>query len=251
MLPSHLFMWPNLMLYFGPLQHLETRSNGASVLMIGLYREFDLRVDGGEPQACRCAVVPAGVPHEVDVHGGVLAKLFVERDSDEYGRFQQRFPLAPGQRAVRVQDAALVEEFMRLYEEAPAKDDMLKALLALMPAPEAPGEDAAGRRLAPVFDLLRQQGDENHGRDRAAGVAHLSASRMMHLFRAETGMSYRGFRIWKRLILAAEHLQRTDCLTRSAVDAGFADASHFSNCYKRYIGASPSLVFRSLQRFER
>ena len=57
--------------------------------------------------------------------------------------------------------------------------------------------------------------------------------------------------IWKRLLLAAEHLQRTDCLTRAAVDAGFADASHFSNCYKRYIGASPAQVFRSLQRFER
>ncbi|WP_312761427.1 helix-turn-helix domain-containing protein [Stutzerimonas balearica] len=57
--------------------------------------------------------------------------------------------------------------------------------------------------------------------------------------------------MWKRLLLAAEHLQRTDCLTRAAVDAGFADASHFSNCYKRYIGATPAQVFRSLQRFER
>ena len=53
------------------------------------------------------------------------------------------------------------------------------------------------------------------------------------------------------MLLAAEHLQRTDCLTRAAVDAGFADASHFSNCYKRYIGATPAQVFRSLQRFER
>ncbi|MFX5839577.1 hypothetical protein ABTE60_19920, partial [Acinetobacter baumannii] len=88
------------------------------------------------------------------------------------------FPLAQGQRAVRVQDAALVEEFLRLYEEAPAKDDMLKALLALMPAPEAPVEDAAGRRLAPVVDLIRQQGDETHARDRAAGVLALLTDRL-------------------------------------------------------------------------
>lgn len=251
MLPSHLFMWPGLMLYFGPLQHLETRVNGASVLMIGLYRDFELRIDGGPPAVCRCAVVPAGVPHELDVHGGVLAKLFVERDSGEYARFRHRFPLQPGQRALRVLDSALVEAFKRLYEEDPVKDEVLAALLALMPAPKSPADDIACRRLAPVFDLIRLLGDENHGRDHAAGLAHLSPSHMMRLFRAETGMSYRGFRIWKRLILAAEHLQRSDCLTRSALDAGFTDASHFSNCYKRYIGASPSLVFRSLRRFER
>lgn len=248
MLPSHLLMWPDMLLYFGPLQHLDRRVNGASVLMVGLYRPFELRIEGARPLACHAAVVPAGVAHTVDAHGSVLAKLFVERDGGLHERFRQRFTWRPGQCALPLHDPALVETLTQLYEDAPDKDATRCALLALMPLAEA-GD--SGGRLAPVFELLRREGDVNHALAEAAALAHLSPSRMTHLFRAETGLSYRGFRIWKRLVLAAEHLQRTDCMTRAAVDAGFADASHFSHCYKRYIGASPALVFRSLQRFER
>lgn len=251
MLPAHLLMWQNLILYFGPLQHLESRVNGAPVLLIGLYRNFDLRVAGGPSIACRCAIVSAGTPHEVDAHGAVLAKLFVERDSSEYWAFLQRFPLQHGRPAIRLDDPALIAFFTRLYEDAPDKDTLRRELAGLLPVDPAHVTQVVAPRLAPVFDLIRRQGDENHGQAYAAELASLSASRMLHLFKTETGMTYRGYRIWKRLILAAEHLQQSDCMTRSALDAGFSDASHFSHCYKRFIGVSPSLVFRNLQRFER
>ncbi|MEZ3135358.1 helix-turn-helix domain-containing protein [Stutzerimonas kunmingensis] len=247
MLPSHLLMWPDMLLYFGPLRHLDRRVNGAAVLMVGLYRPLVLQLTG-TALPCRAVVVPAGMAHAVDAQGGVLAKLFVERDSELYGRFVQRFTWRPGQCALPLHDPVLIDTLTALYEEAPSKEQTRQTLLALMPA--ADNATDAGR-LTPVFELLRQEGDVNHALAQAASLVHLSPSRMAHLFRAETGMSYRGFRIWKRLLLAAEYMQRTDCLTRAAVDAGFADASHFSNCYKRYIGASPAQVFRSLQRFER
>lgn len=250
MLPAHLLMWSNLILYFGPLRYLETRTNGAAVLMVGLYRPFLLRVDGGVPLSCRCAVVAAGVPHEVDVQGGVLGKLFIERDSEEYWRFVRFTDWRIGQRLACLDDPGLLRLFVQLYEEAPAKDEVLRRLLAWLPALPEALPSSVDARLRPVFSLIRRHGEENHGQARLTQLAHLSASRLQHLFRAETGMSYRGFRIWKRLILAASHLQRSDCLTRSALDAGFADASHFSHCYKRYLGASPAQVFRSLQRFE-
>lgn len=247
MLPSHLLMWPDMLLYFGPLRHLDRRVNGAAVLMVGLYRPLVLQL-AGTALPCQAVVVPAGVAHAVDAQGGVLAKLFVERDSELYGRFVQRFAWRPGQCALPLHDPVLIDTLTALYEEAPSKEQTRQTLLALMPAVD---DATAAGRLTPVFELLRQEGDVNHALAQAASLVHLSPSRMAHLFRAETGMSYRGFRIWKRLLLAAEHLQRTDCLTRAAVDAGFADASHFSNCYKRYIGATPAQVLRSLQRFER
>lgn len=241
-------MWPGRSLYFGPLQHLEPRLHGAPVLLVGLYRPFRIRINHGECISCRCAVVPAGVLHELELDGNVLAKLFVERDSPDFWAFRRRFPFPPNAFHA-FDDPKLVELFLGIYEESPPKETIHAHIETLMPL-DMEAYPLLHPRLISVLDSLRQEPEQNYSQFQMASKANLSTSRLLHLFKAEIGVPYRRYRIWKRLGIAIYTMSQTDCMMRSAMDAGFSDASHFSHCFRDFFGANPSYVFKRVSRFE-
>ncbi len=79
--------------------------------------------------------------------------------------------------------------------------------------------------------------------DSCAAEAGLSASRFLHLFKEQTGISFRSFRAWKR----ARHLLRfanQDLnLAHLAQDIGYPDSTHFSHSIRRFYGLKPRAIF--------
>lgn len=71
----------------------------------------------------------------------------------------------------------------------------------------------------------------------------LSESRFQHLFKEETGISYRRMQLWKRLLSSFDHLRTTKTLTELAHQSGFSDSSHYSKTFKESFGFSPSDAF--------
>jgi AraC-like DNA-binding protein len=245
---SQLFMAPGRVLYCGPIQYLEAHAYGANVLHVGIYRPFRIRLGMGEWRACRCAVVPAGLRHALDMAGGVHGKLFVERDSAYALAFRQRFPHGEAQ-AVLFEDEGAIQCFRWIHEADPPRAEVERRLDHLLELPGAAGlvRDA---RIQRVIDLILGEPDRNFSQQELARTVGLSPSRLLHLFRAETGLPYRRFRAWKRMLLAFEHLHASDNLTRAALDSGFADATHFSHRFRETFGINPAPVFRHIERFE-
>lgn len=77
----------------------------------------------------------------------------------------------------------------------------------------------------------------------AAAEAHISPSRLTHLFTGEVGIPFRRYGLWVRLRRAAEHVAGGTNLTRAAVAAGFSDSAHLSRAFKTNFGLSPSALF--------
>ena len=93
--------------------------------------------------------------------------------------------------------------------------------------------------------------DRNYSQEELGATLGLSPSRVLHLFSAEMGVPYRRFRMWKRLMLSFELLHAQDNMTVAAMEAGFADATHFSHSFRDTFGVNPAPVFRRIERFER
>jgi len=76
-----------------------------------------------------------------------------------------------------------------------------------------------------------------------ATQARLSTSRFLHLFKHETGISFRAFRAWKRarhlLHFANQHVN----LAHLAQDIGYPDSTHFSHSIRRFYGLKPRAIF--------
>lgn len=73
-------------------------------------------------------------------------------------------------------------------------------------------------------------------------ITDLSASRFTHLFKDQTGMSFRSYLLWLKLRAAIELLSKKHNLTYAAHEAGFTDSAHFSRIFSRTFGFAPSFL---------
>jgi AraC family transcriptional regulator len=72
----------------------------------------------------------------------------------------------------------------------------------------------------------------------AAAVAGLSPDRLRHIFVRHTGLPFRTYVLWLRLLKAVEAFSRGDSLTNAAHAAGFADSAHLSRTFRRTFGVA-------------
>lgn len=247
---AQMFLWPGKMLYLGCCNSTEARLHGGAALLVGVYRPMRISLADGVWQSCRCAVIPAGVRYKLDLAGGILGKLFIERDSAYSSCFQQRFPtLFPGN-AFMFQDLEVLETMQWIYETHAGKETVEQRINQLLGYEENQTGLALDQRVMAALELMRQEPEYNYPQEYIAAAVDLSPSRFLHLFREQTGVPYRRFRLWKRLVSAMEIIRSKDSFTYAAHDAGFSDAAHFSRSFRDTFGINPAPVFRGLRRFD-
>src|SRR5665811_1790490 len=78
--------------------------------------------------------------------------------------------------------------------------------------------------------------------DCAASVS-LSPSRFLHLFKEQTGVSFRAFRAWKRARHLLHFVNEDINLAHLAQDIGYPDSTHFSHSIRRFYGLQPRAIF--------
>ncbi len=76
-----------------------------------------------------------------------------------------------------------------------------------------------------------------------AGV-HLSPSRLRHLFVEQTGLAFKTYMLWLRLVRALDLYASGVSLTQAAHEAGFSDSAHFSRIFKRTFGLPATTLAR-------
>jgi AraC family transcriptional regulator len=72
----------------------------------------------------------------------------------------------------------------------------------------------------------------------AAAVAGLSPDRFRHVFVRHTGLPFRTYILWLRLLRAVEAFSHGESLTNAAHQAGFADSAHLSRTFRRTFGVA-------------
>lgn len=92
------------------------------------------------------------------------------------------------------------------------------------------------RRVRTMIKWANENLDSALGISEAASQAGLSTSRASHLFVEETGLAFRHYVLWLRLIRAVQTYSLGQSLTDAAHEAGFSDSAHLSRTFKRMFG---------------
>lgn len=92
------------------------------------------------------------------------------------------------------------------------------------------------RRVRLMIRRASENLDSALGVQDAAKDVGLSPSRASHLFVEETGLPFRTYVLWLRLIRAVDACTGGLSLTEAAHQAGFADSAHLSRTFKRMFG---------------
>jgi len=106
-------------------------------------------------------------------------------------------------------------------------------------------------RMALVLDTL-QSGVRDLSirvdREVLAKLTGVSGSRFSHWFSGQTGMPFRSYRKWLRLVHGLELALAGDGLTDAAHRSGFADQAYFTRTFVELFGIAPSRLLADIER---
>jgi AraC-like DNA-binding protein len=208
--------------------------------------QVTLRLEGGFTLESRdhqvggeAAAVAPDTEHAFEAEG-VVAHLFVDPDGRS-GRALQR-ELFSGTTIAPIPSSRLAELPARLrasFEDPRRSDRSLIELGRALLARLAPGSERDERpevRVRRMTDWAAARLDTPVSLADAAAHVGLSSGRARHLFVAETGLPFRTYLLWLRLMRAVELFSAGSSLTEAAHGAGFSDSSHLSRTFRRMFG---------------
>jgi len=114
---------------------------------------------------------------------------------------------------------------------------LLRRFAAPAPGPVHSGGEHRAVRLAREF--LCDNMAAKVTLDELAAVAGLSRYHLLRVFKRETGLPPHVYQLQQRVDRAKARLTAGQPIAQVALEAGFVDQSHFTNTFRRFVGATP------------
>jgi AraC-like DNA-binding protein len=245
-----LYLTEHFLGYEGPVDRTELHAHHA--IQIALAREGRLRLRDakGRLQSGRAAVVPRDTAHAIAAPAESVLILYVNPDHLAGRRIAR---LSIGESASAWFAAGRPLARLAFPEKTSTADDFERAAAEI--TQRLVGELADAKLLPTAIHpavrrLLSSLPSRLDGDVRLPSLAKdvgLSAGRLGHLFTETVGIPLRPYILWLRLQRAAAEVRDGGSLTNAAHAAGFTDASHLSNTFRRTFGLSPSNVATSVR----
>lgn len=182
-------------------------------------------------------IIAPDVPHAFESKG-FLALLFIEPESRPGRTLLKLLEGAPAAEigADQVLDAP---HLIRLAFEDPVDPTAALREAGLFISDRIAGHAHAtspDRRVRQILRWASDNLDTPLAITAAAEGVGLSAGRASHLFVEETGLPFRTYVLWLRLVRAVDDYSTSRNLTHAAHAAGFADSAHLSRTFRRMFG---------------
>ena len=232
---------PERVFYAGLLGRPRQRCSGALHVYVAIEGGLLLSADGARDSTGDIAVVPPYRRHTISSDHRTVICTTIEPESVGAGAIEdlaQRLS-GPERHAVAARIRAAYDHLRRQRcREAVTSVDLDRLCF---------GEALPRRALDPrivkaIAQIGRFSGEPVTAESCARDVA-LSPSRFLHLFKDETGISFRSFRAWKRARHLLHFANQDLNLAHLAQDIGYPDSTHFSHSIRRFYGLKPRAIF--------
>lgn len=101
-------------------------------------------------------------------------------------------------------------------------------------------------RVLKCIQFIKKSEIENIKLQHAADHVSLSSSRLYHLFKQETGLTFRQFLLNCKLIKSLQSLYNRQNFTEATFFGGFSNQPHFNKTFKKTFGIKPSKIIKKL-----
>jgi AraC-like DNA-binding protein len=231
---------PERVFYAGLLGRPRQRSSGGYNIYAAMHGSLKITKARSELVG-EMAMVSPYVPHSVESEHPCIICLVIEPETVE--------PAAMDELSARISGADAPDiarriraayETLRLQQRGSGFTTGEFDRLCFGEALADRNIDARVRRAAARLDDF--SGSKMTAADCAASVK-LSPSRFLHLFKQQTGVSFRAFRAWKRARHLLHFANQNINLAHLAQDIGYPDSTHFSHSIRRFYGLKPRAIF--------
>lgn len=244
--PAHVDLWPERALIVSKLGEVRRHRHACAALLVGLDGAFELR----GPRGCvrtRAAFIPAGFEHALDCGDTLMATLYTFALTGEAEALAATLGCSSRDLAADLELPAGLRTWLRGLYDAPPMPEATEAGLRARLLPE-PARAPVDARVRAVVERVRADPRANPSLASLARELELSPTRLMHLFKAELAVPWRGFRSWERMRVLAAHVGAGESLTTAGLAAGFYDSAHLCRGFRSAFGVPPSRVLHGGSR---
>jgi AraC-like DNA-binding protein len=231
---------PERVFYAGLLGRPRQRCSGAFHIYVAIEGGLSLTSANRESQG-ELLVVPPDIPHTISSEYRSVICVTIEPESVRDGVFE-----ALAERLSGPERSGFARRIRQAYAELlqrECRDDIGCDEFDAMCFGEALPRRAVDPRVARAIAQIGRFSGEPVTAASCATEAGLSASRFLHLFKQETGISFRAFRAWKRARHLLHFANQDVNLAHLAQDIGYPDSTHFSHSIRRFYGLKPRAIF--------
>lgn len=250
--PSQIYLWDQRTLYIGPLTEPLNLSQGAATLLVSLDQPIGFITPSMEAEVvCKSLLLPPGLNITIDTKNAIVANCNLDPMGADFAAFQEQMSMSSGQVKYSLKEEGLFQaRYRRIYENEMQGDAAYKELQFLLSycLKRQTLPHKIDPRILSVVDNIKTNVDHNISIEELAASIHLSVPRLVQLFKQQTGVPIRRYRLWHRLFITATKIGEGSSLTEAAVYAGFADSAHFSHSFRSMLGMKPSLILSQPNR---
>jgi AraC-like DNA-binding protein len=232
---------PERVFYAGLLGRPRQRCSGAFNIYVAIEGGLWLTTaDGGERYGEMVAVLP-NIRHTVASDHRSVLSIVIEPESVCPGVLEDLV-----QRLTGPEGEAFTSRIRAAYlwfRDHQAGNDFSSAEFDLLCLGEVLPQRVLDPRVARSIVQIGKFCGEPVTAASCATEAGLSPSRFLHLFKEETGISFRSFRAWKRARHLLHFANQDINLAHLAQDIGYPDSTHFSHSIRRFYGLKPRAIF--------
>jgi AraC family transcriptional regulator len=222
----------------------EPHSHHAVQVTLALDGDFEFE-SGAHRVAGDVVAVAPDAPHAFNARG-LFAHIYIEPEG-RAGRAAAASIFEGGEPLTRVEAVDLEDlaaDMTTAFNQRRRNDQDLIGLGQSV-IKRLSGEATAQEPDARVQEIVawaQAQIDKPIGLADATRVVGLSKARIRHLFVEQTGLPFRTYLLWLRLMKGLEAFAAGSSLTDAAQDAGFADSAHFSRTFRRMFGTTAAAL---------
>jgi AraC-like DNA-binding protein len=243
---NKLYIWENRVFYLGKLPTMSEHRLGSAALCVGVDGVFSvLESESDAWRECRSVLIPPGCMHEINTHGAFIAVLFLEPESDYYTTLQGLMNEGNCQCLYSLDHENKVIEMLRKIHDNHYDAKMTYAVLDKIITPQSVIESISNFldvRIDNVIKVIKDDVSQSYSVEALAEGVNLSPTRLVHLFKEQTGVPIRRFRQWNRMKAVIAGAAEGMTLTEAALNAGFSDSAHFSRAFRNMFGIKPSFL---------
>ena len=216
--------------YFGPGLDIAPHRNAVAVVALAVDDPFELALLGENRsvpayEKLRAALIGPGRLHHLKAPGP-MAFVYLDALCDDHA-------------AVQKVDLAAV---CKVFNSEPLETWSVDRVCAVLNLPKRSPSDS---RIAAILRAIDGNPDAFINFQDIATSSGLSPSRCRALIRETAGVSFRRYRIWRRMAFVALNLAEGRTLTEAAHAAGFASSAHLSFAFKKMFGLAPSALLKA------
>lgn len=241
-----MYPWNKRTLFIGTLIEPIAVSYGAATLIVSLGNPVHIATRSGI-HACYSALIPAGLSVKIDARHQPLAICHLDVLGEDFARLDGCLKSTEENLRIGLKDEADARLTLQTMYRQPSDsekafgqlDHLLDYCFDRFGAPSP----AIDTRIIHAINYIKQHFESNIPIGDVAGSVQLSVPRLIQLFKQQTGVPIRRFRLWHRMYESMLPIGAGHNLTDAALIVGFSDSPHFTHVFSSIWGVTPSCLF--------